>query len=67
MKYAAFTGTMHAAARVTPFFESHSEAATYAEECEISFSFIKQVSNWKEHQQWNSDKVGFYAEHQVTE
>lgn len=67
MKHAAFSGNMNAAARVTPFFDSRIEVATYAEECEIHFDFIRPVSNWKEHQRWNIDKSGFYAEHQVSE
>jgi len=67
MKFAAHIGNMHAAARVTPFFDSYSEAAEYAKSNGIDYSFIRQIANWKEHQVWNKAKVGFYAERQVNE
>jgi len=66
-KQAAFAGNDHAAGRVTPFFETVQEVKEYADKFGIDYSFIKQISNWKEHMEWNSSRVGLYAQHQVSE
>lgn len=67
IKYAAHIGNMHAAARVTPFFESYAGCAAHAVENKIEFDFVRPIANWIEHQAWNKAKVGMYAQHQVNE
>ena len=67
MKQAAFIGNSHAAARVTPFFDTHVEVAEFAKNSGIDYSFIRPIGNWKEHQVWNAQRVGFYATNQIVE
>lgn len=66
-KFAAHVGNMHASIRVTPFFETAVEARNAASTLGHKESWISKTSNWKEHQEWNKQKVGMYAAHQVQE
>jgi hypothetical protein len=59
-KFAGYVGNKHLRIRVTPFFDSAAEVTG-------SFEFIDQCGNWREHQQWNKQRVGNYAQCPVQE
>lgn len=60
VKYAGYVGNKHLRIRVTPFFCAASEVAG-------NFEFIAECGNWQEHQRWNQERVGNYAQCPVQE
>lgn len=67
MKYAAYVGNKHAAARVTPFFDSIPEARAAASTTDHGDTWVAPCSNWQEHMKWNCNREGMYASMPVTE
>lgn len=66
-KFAAHVGNHHASARVTPFFDSPAEATAAAAKTDHGVTFVTACSNWEEHQRWNAQRVGMYAQMPVVE
>ena len=66
-KFAAHVGNLHASARVTPFFSSAAEAMAAASKTDHGVTFIRECANWEEHQRWNAQQVGMYAQMPVAE
>jgi urease accessory protein UreE len=66
-KFAAHIGNLHASARVTPFFGSAAEAMAAASKTDHDATFIRECANWEEHQRWNTQRVGMYAQMPVNE
>lgn len=60
VKYAGYVGNKHLSIRVTPFFNS-------AAEVDGEFEFTAPCANWQEHQRWNQQRVGNYAQCPVQE
>lgn len=63
MKFAAYSGNEFVKIRTTPFFDTRAEARA----ADPGAAFVAPCGNWKEHQQWNIDRVGNYAECPVLE
>ncbi len=59
-KYAGYTGNLHCKIRTTPFFDSYAEVKG-------DFEFKAECANWQEHQRWNQERVGNYAQCPVQE
>lgn len=66
-KFAAHIGNLHATARVTPFFDTPAQARTAASRMGYDSTFVRECANWQEHQTWNMERIGSYAEMQVIE
>lgn len=66
-KFAAHVGNQHASARVTPFFDSPAKAMAAAAKTDHGVTFVAACANWEEHQQWNAQRVGVYAQMPVAE
>lgn len=60
VKFAGYVGNKHLRIRVTPFFDS-------AAEVKGAHEFIAECGNWQEHQRWNAQRVGNYAQCPVQE
>lgn len=65
--YAAHVGNHHAQARITAFYDTMQEAHEAAKVTDHNGWFVRFISNWKEHQEWNRQGVGMYAGCQVAE
>jgi len=66
-KFAAHVGNLHASARVTPFFDTAAEAMQAAANTDHGSTFVRECANWQEHQRWNAQRVGNYAQMPVAE
>ena len=66
-KFAAYAGNDFCKVRLTPFFDSRADAAAAAKCAGHLTAFTAPCANWKEHQEWNKQKVGNYAQCQVAE
>jgi hypothetical protein len=66
-KFAAHIGNMHASVRVTAFFDSAIQAREAASSLGHKDAWVCEISNWKEHQEWNKQRVGMYATNPVQE
>jgi hypothetical protein len=60
VKFAGYVGNEHVQVRKTPFFDTRAEVVG-------EFDFIAPCANWREHQRWNRDRVGNYAQCPVVE
>ena len=60
IKYAGYVGNKHCRIRVTPFFDSRAEVRG-------DFEFTAECANWQEHQRWNKERAGNYAQCPVQE
>lgn len=60
-KFAGYVGNQHMAVRVTPFFDRPAEVTGE------KFAFVAPCTNWEEHQRWNQERVGNYAQCPVAE
>lgn len=67
MRFAAYVGNDHAKIRVTPFFDTRTEAKEAAITRGHLESFVAPCANWKEHMKWNKQRIGMYKECPVTE
>lgn len=64
---AAYVGNKHAKVRVTPFYGTHQEARDSASANGHLNVFTQECANWSEHQRWNRERIGMYAQNPVTE
>lgn len=66
-KYAAYNGNDFCKIRVTPFFNTRSEASEAARKVGELAAFTAPCANWQEHMKWNTERVGNYASCPVVE
>lgn len=67
MKFAAYVGNDHANIRLTPFFDTRAEAQAAARAAGHLTAFTAPCANWQEHQRWNTERRGMYAQCPVVE